>query len=493
MSLLAQDHLGLAVAGFHDLLPGGHLVQLVVGGLFAFLVVFLAEHEHHDVGVLFDRAGFAQVRQLRALVLAAFDLARQLRQGDDRDVELLSDGLQPLGDFRHLVHAAVLGGRGAQKLQVVHDQQVQPPRPLQLPCARGKLVDRQRGRVVDIQRAVLQVVGGGDEAAELLFRHVAAADQFAGHFGRFRQDARGQLLGRHLQREEAHDAPVHGAVGAIGQFAHAVGAGDVEGDVGGKRGLSHRRAPGQDDEVRVVEPAHLLVEVLEPGRDPRQLAAALERRVRGVKRAGHRLQERLEAAFGHALFGQLVQRLLGRLDLVLGVLVHGDGGRAGRDVVAQPDQFAAQREFADHLRVVARGIGRHRRTGQARQIGRPAQFLQPRVLFHERLDRHRARQRVPGDALGAKFVDAAVDRVEEMLGLDDPGDRIEHVVVGQERAQKLLLRLDRERDGRRVGIVTLRRLQGGAGGERAKLGHGHGSDSGLAATISCGRGRGPSG
>ena len=24
-------------------------------------VIFLAEHEHHDVGILFDRAGFAQV------------------------------------------------------------------------------------------------------------------------------------------------------------------------------------------------------------------------------------------------------------------------------------------------------------------------------------------------------------------------------------------------------------------------------------------------
>ena len=47
----------------------------MVGGLFAFAVIFLAEDEHDDIGVLFDRAGFAQVRKLRALVFAALDLA----------------------------------------------------------------------------------------------------------------------------------------------------------------------------------------------------------------------------------------------------------------------------------------------------------------------------------------------------------------------------------------------------------------------------------
>ena len=46
---------------FHHRLPGGHLVEFVVAGLFAFAVVFLAEDEHHHVGVLLDRAGFAEV------------------------------------------------------------------------------------------------------------------------------------------------------------------------------------------------------------------------------------------------------------------------------------------------------------------------------------------------------------------------------------------------------------------------------------------------
>ena len=41
-------------------------------------IIFLAEHEHHDVGVLFDRAGFTQIRKDRPFVVAIVDAARKL-------------------------------------------------------------------------------------------------------------------------------------------------------------------------------------------------------------------------------------------------------------------------------------------------------------------------------------------------------------------------------------------------------------------------------
>src|SRR5690606_16753031 len=93
VALLADDHFGFAMAGLHDLLPGGHLVQIVIGGLFALAVILLAEDEHDDISVLFDTAGFAQVRKLWALVVARLDLTGQLRQGDDGDVQLFGDSL----------------------------------------------------------------------------------------------------------------------------------------------------------------------------------------------------------------------------------------------------------------------------------------------------------------------------------------------------------------------------------------------------------------
>src|SRR5260370_737126 len=68
--LLADHDSGLAMHQRHVQLP--FLVfrragpRLLVGE-----IVFLTDHEHHHVSVLFDRPGFTQVRQWRTLVVAA--------------------------------------------------------------------------------------------------------------------------------------------------------------------------------------------------------------------------------------------------------------------------------------------------------------------------------------------------------------------------------------------------------------------------------------
>ena len=41
--------------------------------------------------------------------------------------------------------------------------------------------------------------------------------------------------------------------------------GDVEGDVGGERGLAHRRASGEDDQVGGLQAAHHVVEIDQAG------------------------------------------------------------------------------------------------------------------------------------------------------------------------------------------------------------------------------------
>src|ERR1700724_4555580 len=124
MALLADDDFGLAVHQRHVELPFFVFrrsdPRFLVGE-----VIFLAVHEHHHVGVLLDRAGFTQVGQLRAFVVAALDLARQLRQRDDGDVELLGQRLQAGGDFGDFLHAVIVAAlaRALQKLDIVdHDQ-----------------------------------------------------------------------------------------------------------------------------------------------------------------------------------------------------------------------------------------------------------------------------------------------------------------------------------------------------------------------------------
>src|SRR5574341_1891339 len=84
VALFADDHLGQAFDAF---------VRL---GIDRAVVELLPVDEADDVGVLLDRARFAQIRELWAPVLAATLLrrARQLRDRDDGDDELLRQRLE---------------------------------------------------------------------------------------------------------------------------------------------------------------------------------------------------------------------------------------------------------------------------------------------------------------------------------------------------------------------------------------------------------------
>src|SRR5699024_6842425 len=78
-----RDRLGGAVA-----VLGDDEVRLAgAGGLL--LVVVLAVDEQDEVGVLLDRARLAQVAHHRGLVLALLAAAVQLRDRDDRHLDLL--------------------------------------------------------------------------------------------------------------------------------------------------------------------------------------------------------------------------------------------------------------------------------------------------------------------------------------------------------------------------------------------------------------------
>ena len=285
---------------------------------------------------------------------------------------------------------------------------------LQAAGAGGDGRDRQRRGVVDEERAVLEVAGGLDEAAHLLLGHVAVADLVRGDAGRLGEHAGGELLGGHLEREEADDAALDRALAAVGPGALLVGAGDVEGDVGGERGLAHRRAAGEDQQVRGVQAAEALVEVDEAGREAGEAAVALVGGVRHLDRVDDRAAEGLEAAVDLALLAELVERLLGLDDLVLRLAVDLAARRLLGDVLADQDQLAADREVVDQLGVVAGGEERDRGAGEADEVGGAAELVEAGVVLEEGLEGDRRRERVAADALGADLEDAGVHRVEEV-------------------------------------------------------------------------------
>jgi hypothetical protein len=81
MALLGDQDFGLA---------GRRVPRRRIGAAVAFEVVLVAIDEHHHVGVLLDRAGVAEVRQLRPLVGPLLDGAAELALLQHRHVELLA-------------------------------------------------------------------------------------------------------------------------------------------------------------------------------------------------------------------------------------------------------------------------------------------------------------------------------------------------------------------------------------------------------------------
>ncbi len=203
------------------------------------------------------------------LVVAAFHLARQLRQRHDRNVEFLRQGFELGGDLGDFLHAVFLAAarRARQQLQIVDDQQIEAALALEPARAGGKLRHRKAAGLVDVERQVLQFDRVILDLLEIGLADGAAPDLVGWNAGLFGDDTGGQLLGRHFEREEADDAAVDGDGMAVGLYFAAPGAGDVVADIGGERGLAHAGTAGDDDQVGRLQAPHHAVEIVEPGGD----------------------------------------------------------------------------------------------------------------------------------------------------------------------------------------------------------------------------------
>src|SRR6202035_3664351 len=111
--------------------------------------------------------------------------------------------------------------------------------PLEAPGARGELGDVETAGLVDEQGQMLKLDGHVLELVEALLVDAAAPDRAGGNAGLLGNNAGGELLGRHFEREEADDAAIGGFDVPVRPHLAAPAAGDVIGDVGGERGLAH--------------------------------------------------------------------------------------------------------------------------------------------------------------------------------------------------------------------------------------------------------------
>src|SRR5438045_3990325 len=142
---------GRAVALFADDHLRESLDALVRLGIERAVVKLLSIDEADDVGVLLDGPRFPEVGELRPAVFPAplLGCARELRDRDDRHVELLRERLEGTGDVRDLLLTVLDVAGPLHQLQVVHDHQRNVVLGLQPACLRAHRERRERGGIVD--------------------------------------------------------------------------------------------------------------------------------------------------------------------------------------------------------------------------------------------------------------------------------------------------------------------------------------------------------
>ena len=149
-----------------------------------------------------------------------------------------------------------------------------------------------------------------------------------------------------------------------------------------------------------------------------------------------------------ARLGQRKKPRLGLLDLLLRREI--DGGVVGRidHVLADQDQLAADGEIVDGAAVVARvddggGVG-----GEPTEILRHGQRGVDRLgVLEEGPERDGRRLLARGDQLGSRLEDLLVQRIVEVVRLEEARDAVVRLVVDEDGAEQRLLGLEVVRCG----------------------------------------------
>ena len=164
-----------------------------------------------------------------------------------------------------------------------------------------------------------------------------------------------------------------------------------------------------------------------------------------------RLAEGLYRAGDFARLGNLVERHFGGFDLL--ERLHIDRGVSGghRHFATDADELAQQREVIDLLGEIASGDERARMLRQSGEIGGAAELNDRRIGLEQWFQRDRGGGHLAVAELEDRLVDAAVQRLGEMLRAEYHHDVFDQPVVDHQRAEQRLLGLEILRQGGDIG------------------------------------------
>ena len=338
---------------------------------------------------------------------------------------------------------------------------------LQAACAGAQRTDGERRSIVNVERQFGEALAGEGKLLEVLAADAAHAQRLGADARLFGQNTRGELVRAHFEAEEGHRRPDRVLYRhAVRQIA-AEAVCRIERNIGDKRGLAHAGAPGEDDEVAVVEAADLLVDRGQASGLARDMAARKQRLLDHLERNARRRAEALRLVAGLCAFGHGIERGFGLLDLLERRDSLAGVHRASDEIAPDSDQLAQQGQIVDLL---GQFLGRKEALPISRQpceIGGAAKFLETFVRLEIGLQGDRGDHRLAVDQGLDAFVDPAMDRSVEVLGAQRRGQFFQNPVVDQHRAEEGSLGLDVRGKRGGGGPVGL----GLAQGDRLDIGH----------------------
>ena len=175
----------------------------------------------------------------------------QLREGDDRDVQLLRQSFERARDRADLLlTAAEVHTAGIHQLQIVDDDALNIMFPHQSTGFRTQLKNRKTWRIIHIDRGIIQFLDLEVELFPLIFLQATTLDLLARYLADIHDQTIHQLHIAHLQREECHRN--------LKVDRHVLRHREHE------SGLTHRRTRRDDHQVGVLPTRGDLIQSIKP-------------------------------------------------------------------------------------------------------------------------------------------------------------------------------------------------------------------------------------
>ena len=234
-----------------------------------------------------------------------------------------------------------------------------------------------------------------------------------------------ELLPRHLEREDP-DADL------------ALDRGVLR-DAERERRLTHRRSPGDDDQIRALEPGGLPIEIGEAGRDAGHHLLPLVHLLDVLEGLAHQVA-RADEPLADLLLGDLEDRVLRLVDERVDVLLSLVGARD--DLGRRADQPAENGFLADDPRVVTDVRRGHGAIGELAHVGRAADLGELAARLQDLRDGDEVDRLLSFDEIERGAEDFAMRLAVEVVAGDDLDDAVERGRVEEDAAEHGDLRLE---------------------------------------------------